>query len=303
MSSMAPLWQLCERGDLEGVVEALAQGASPNSRLLEGSSERPLFQTSRDSEFTDLWTPALSFAAREGHVEIVRELLAHKDINVNASDFQMETALHSVMVPFMNERHLEVVRMLLSMGKKLTCVNSLDGYGSNAVKYAVLYGFKEVVEEFVKCDLVKLTYYETLGGHELVGLEVLAERWHQEDIASMLSKAKVERKLKWNRRSLTERAAEVVVDNLDKVLAKNVEKIVQKNEVVEENLDKVLKSNMDKIVIENEVSVDNMGKEISVETLAREDLVPWWRLLPRKKMSSASWNCLRPFYLSYKINF
>ena len=25
MSSMAPLWQLCERGDLEGVVEALAQ--------------------------------------------------------------------------------------------------------------------------------------------------------------------------------------------------------------------------------------------------------------------------------------
>ena len=25
MSSMAPLWQLCERGDLEGVIEALAQ--------------------------------------------------------------------------------------------------------------------------------------------------------------------------------------------------------------------------------------------------------------------------------------
>ena len=144
---------------------------------MEGSCERPLFQTSQDSEFTDLWTPALSFAAREGHVEIVRELLAHKDIDVNASDFQMETALHSVMVPFMNERHLEVVRMLLAMGKKLTCVNSLDGYGSNAVKYAVLYGFKEVVEEFVKCDLVNLTYYETLGGHELVGLEVLAERW------------------------------------------------------------------------------------------------------------------------------
>ena len=100
---------------------SITQGASPNSRLLEGSSERPLFQTSRDSEFTDLWTPALSFAAREGHVEIVRELLAHKDIDVNASDFQMETALHSVMVPFMNERHLEVVRMLLAMGKKLTC--------------------------------------------------------------------------------------------------------------------------------------------------------------------------------------
>ena len=89
----------------------------------------------------------------------------------------------------------------------------------------------------------------------------------------MLTKAKVERKLKWNRRSLTERAAEVVVDNLDKVLAKNVEKIVEKNEVVVENLDKVLKSNMDKVVIENEVSVDNMGKEISVETLAKEDLV------------------------------
>ena len=89
----------------------------------------------------------------------------------------------------------------------------------------------------------------------------------------MLTKAKVERKLKWNRRSLTERAAEVVVDNLDKVRAKNVEKIVEKNEVVVENLDKVLKSNMDKVVIENEVSVDNMGKEISVETLARKDLV------------------------------
>ena len=61
----------------------------------------------------------------------------------------------------------------------------------------------------------------------------------------MLIKAKVERKLKWNGRSLTERAAEVVVDNLDKVL----------------------KSNMDM------VSVDNMGKEISVETPAREVLV------------------------------
>merc|ERR1719204_1921284 len=161
----------------------------------------------------------------------------------------METALHSVMVPFMNERHLEVVRMLLAKGKKLTCVNSLDGYGSNAVKYAVLYGFKEVVEEFVKCDLVNLTYYETLGGHELVGLEVLAERWHQEDIASMLKKAKVERKLKWNRRSLTERAAEVVV----------------------ENLDKVLKSNVDKV--ENEIVVDKMDKEILVETFAKEDLI------------------------------
>ena len=85
----------------------------------------------------------------------------------------------------------------------------------------------------------------------------------------MLTKAKVERKLKWNRRSLTERAAEVVVDNLDKVRAKNVEKIVEKNEVVVENLDKVLKSNK----VENEVVVDNMDKEISVGTLAREDLV------------------------------
>ena len=26
---MAPLWQLCERGDLEGVVEALAQVEEP----------------------------------------------------------------------------------------------------------------------------------------------------------------------------------------------------------------------------------------------------------------------------------
>ena len=65
----------------------------------------------------------------------------------------------------------------------------------------------------------------------------------------MLKKAKVERKLKWNRRSLTERAAEVVVDNLDKVLAKNVEKM------------------------ENEIVVDNMDKEILVETFAKEDLI------------------------------
>ena len=87
----------------------------------------------------------------------------------------------------------------------------------------------------------------------------------------MLTKAKVERKLKWNRRSLTERAAEVVVDNLDKVLAKNMEKTVEKNEVVVENLDKVLKSNVDKV--ENEIVVDNMDKEILVETFAKEDLI------------------------------
>ena len=87
----------------------------------------------------------------------------------------------------------------------------------------------------------------------------------------MLTKAKVERKLKWNGRSLTERAAEVVVDNLDKVLAKNVEKIVEKNEVVVEKLDKVLKSNVDKV--ENEIVVDKMDKEILVETFAKEDLI------------------------------
>ena len=83
----------------------------------------------------------------------------------------------------------------------------------------------------------------------------------------MLIKAKVERKLKWNRRSLTEQAAEVVVDNLDKVLAK----IVEKNEVVVEKLDKVLKSNVDKV--ENEIVVDKMDKEILVETFAKEDLI------------------------------
>ena len=183
---MDPLWQLCERGDLEGVVDALVKGGNPNSRLMEDSldgqetvdnytNSNPN-SISWDNEFTDLWTSALAFAAREGHVEIVKILLAHPEIDVNARDFQMESALHSVMVPFMTERHLEVVRMLLALGTRLTCVNSLDGYGSNAVKYAVLYGFKEVVEEFVKCDLVNLTYYETLGGHEVVGLEVLAKR-------------------------------------------------------------------------------------------------------------------------------
>ena len=183
---MDPLWQLCERGDLEGVVDALVKGGNPNSRLMEDSFDGQETvnnytnsnpdSISWDNEFTDLWTSALAFAAREGHVEIVKILLAHPEIDVNARDFQMESALHSVMVPFMTERHLEVVRMLLALGTKLTCVNSLDGYGSNAVKYAVLYGFKEVVEEFVKCDLVNLTYYETLGGHEVVGLEVLAKR-------------------------------------------------------------------------------------------------------------------------------
>ena len=183
---MDPLWQLCERGDLEGVVDALVKGGNPNSRLMEDSLDGQETvnnytnsnpdSISWDNEFTDLWTSALAFAAREGHVEIVKILLAHPEIDVNARDFQMESALHSVMVPFMTERHLEVVRMLLALGTRLTCVNSLDGYGSNAVKYAVLYGFKEVVEEFVKCDLVNLTYYETLGGHEVVGLEVLAKR-------------------------------------------------------------------------------------------------------------------------------
>ena len=61
------------------------------------------------------------------------------------------------------------------------------------------------------------------------------------------------------------------MDNLDKVLAKNMEKTVEKNEVVVENLDKVLKSNVDKV--ENEIVVDNMDKEILVETFAKEDLI------------------------------
>ena len=78
----------------------------------------------------------------------------------------------------------------------------------------------------------------------------------------MLIKAKVERKLKWNGRSLTERAAKVVVDNLDKVLAKNVSKVLVENEVSVDKLDKVL--------AKKKVSVD---KETLVETLATEDLV------------------------------
>ena len=41
-------------------------------------------------------------------------------------------------------------------------------------------------------------------------------RWHQEDIANLLTEAKVERKRKWNSRSLKERAAEVVVAHVDK---------------------------------------------------------------------------------------
>ena len=32
---MAPLWQLCERGDLEGVVEALAQVEEPAVEVVE----------------------------------------------------------------------------------------------------------------------------------------------------------------------------------------------------------------------------------------------------------------------------
>ena len=47
-------------------------------------------------------------------------------------------------------------------------------------------------------------------------MQIWSCRWHQEDIANLLSEAKVERKRKWNQRSLKERAAEVLVKNVDK---------------------------------------------------------------------------------------
>lgn len=84
-------------------------------------------------------TEALLRAAREGHDDTVRSLLAAKDVDVNATDTNGNTAL----IEASRFGHDDVVRVLLTSGAN---VNAKNTEGKTALMYAIQGGHNQVAQ-------------------------------------------------------------------------------------------------------------------------------------------------------------
>ena len=95
-----PLQQACLQGDTETFRKCLASGADLNRR--------------------ERWTPPLlAIASAGGNVEIVKSLLEHSSIDVEATDDVGNTALHVAT----ERKHPSVVKVLLKHGAHVDAVN------------------------------------------------------------------------------------------------------------------------------------------------------------------------------------
>jgi ankyrin repeat protein len=128
-------------GRKEVVQLLLAKGADVNAATTENIILAIQLTTSlRTGTATGLspGTHALSFAAHEGHKEVVQLLLA-KGADVNAKDKKGKTALMWAS----REGHKEALQALLAKGAD---INAKDNDGDNALMYASYTGHKEVVQ-------------------------------------------------------------------------------------------------------------------------------------------------------------
>ena len=73
----------------------------------------PSLRNAKSKSQTSIPHPALMFASRRRHTEIVKLLLAHKKINVNAQGKEGMTALMKAS----EKGHTDIVKMLLSNEK------------------------------------------------------------------------------------------------------------------------------------------------------------------------------------------
>lgn len=90
---------------------------------------------------------ALIPAAERGHVEVVAEILAHTQVNVNHVNHLGWTALlEAIILSDGGPRHVEVVRLLIAAGAD---VNLPDGDGVPPLTHARRRGFTAMVELLV----------------------------------------------------------------------------------------------------------------------------------------------------------
>ena len=110
---MAPLWQLCSKGQLESVRRALRAGRDVNSK--DGNNKT-----------------ALIWAVNEKHNGIVGLLLEQPAIEVNNKDDEGWTALHGAVI----ENNVEALELLLA--NQQVDVNCKDNEGSTALQRAAI---------------------------------------------------------------------------------------------------------------------------------------------------------------------
>ncbi|MBM3128373.1 MAG: hypothetical protein FJ009_07015 [Chloroflexi bacterium] len=86
---------------------------------------------------------ALIPAAERGHVEIVKELLTHTDVNVNhVNNLGWTALLEAIILGSGGARHTEVVRLLVAAGAN---VNLADASGVTPLTHARQRGFQHIV--------------------------------------------------------------------------------------------------------------------------------------------------------------
>ena len=148
---------------------------------------------------------------------MVALLLAHPATLPNLANLEQETALHFGLCALtLTAGHTEVVRQLLALGTRLTCLNALDGFGCTALQYAVMFGATDIVELFLATELANLNFVDTMVDGRVRGLEVLAGRRGHHRVARMVEEARRRRRSREVGRSLVERAGEVVVASVTK---------------------------------------------------------------------------------------
>ena len=135
---MAPLWKLCEQGNLAGVRAALARGEDVNSKDADNRT-------------------GLMCALMQKHNSIVRLLLEQPTLDLNCSSGVGRTALHWAF------NNVEAVRMLLA-DPRLTTANHYDTYGRTPVMAAMFLNNMDALRELVAHPSVDL---DTRDGRSL----------------------------------------------------------------------------------------------------------------------------------------
>mmetsp|Transcript_38738 Transcript_38738/g.28625 ORF Transcript_38738/g.28625 Transcript_38738/m.28625 type:complete len:203 (+) Transcript_38738:13-621(+) len=122
-----------ERERLEQELITFAeQGNATEVATVLAALEAKELHSSINTRGLDHWTP-LHFAVQENRIEVIKELLRHKSINVNLSSSTQRTPLHLAAM----KGSTEILRMLVSAG---AYKNKKDADGGTALHYASEYG-------------------------------------------------------------------------------------------------------------------------------------------------------------------